>query len=90
MIAAERRKSCGGSFLSNARRRVYGLHGDAQPERRTAVDRTVARLNVEHYRKLLARETDESKRQTLLRLLDEEEAKLIVPSGPGQERRRRR
>ncbi len=53
------------------------------------MDRTVARLNVEHYRKLLAHETDESKRQTLLRLLQEEEAKLTAPDKPGQERRRR-
>jgi hypothetical protein len=40
------------------------------------MDKTVARLNIEHFRKLLSQETDESKRQTLLRLLDEEEAKL--------------
>lgn len=53
------------------------------------MDRTVARLNIEHYRKLLARETDESKRQTLLRLLEEEEAKLTVLGNPGQERRSR-
>ncbi len=53
------------------------------------MDKTVARLNIEHYRKLLARETDQSKRQTLLRLLEEEEAKLTVPTTPGQERRRR-
>jgi hypothetical protein len=40
------------------------------------VDRTVARMNVEHYRRLLAVETDEARRQTLLRLLAEEEAKI--------------
>jgi hypothetical protein len=38
--------------------------------------RTVARLNIEHYQRLLATETDETKRQTLMRLLAEEEAKL--------------
>jgi hypothetical protein len=54
-------------------------------ERRTAVDRTVARLNIEHYRKLLAHETDEIKRQTLLRLLEEEEAKLNASGNPGRE-----
>jgi hypothetical protein len=54
------------------------------------MDRTVARLNIEHYRKLLAHETDESKRQTLLRLLEEEQAKLSAPDNPGQKRRRRR
>jgi hypothetical protein len=41
------------------------------------MDRSIARLNVEHFRKLLAVETDEMKRQTLLRLLAEEEAKLV-------------
>lgn len=41
-----------------------------------ALDRTVARLNIEHYRRLLARETDEARRQTVMRLLAEEEAKL--------------
>jgi hypothetical protein len=50
------------------------------------MDRTVARLNIEHYRKLLAHETDETKRQTLLRLLEEEEAKLSAPHKPGGER----
>lgn len=40
------------------------------------MERTVARLNVEHYKHLLAQETDETKRQTLTRLLAEEEAKL--------------
>jgi len=53
------------------------------------MDRSVARLNIEHYRKLLARETDEIRRQTLLRLLDEEEAKLKSANGSGQERQRR-
>ena len=36
----------------------------------------VARFNVEHYRKLLGEETDETTRQTLLKLVAEEEAKL--------------
>jgi hypothetical protein len=40
------------------------------------VDRTVASLNIEHYKRLLATETDETRRNTLLRLLAEEEAKL--------------
>jgi hypothetical protein len=40
------------------------------------MDRTVAHLNIEHFRKLLAAEMDETKRQTILRLLAEEEAKL--------------
>jgi hypothetical protein len=40
------------------------------------MDRTVAHLNIEHYRRLLAAETDESKRKLLQKLLAEEEAKL--------------
>ena len=40
------------------------------------VDRTVAHLNIEHYRKLLTQEMDEAKRQTILRLLAEGEAKF--------------
>jgi hypothetical protein len=43
-----------------------------------AVDRKIAELNIEHFRKLLATETDETKRRTLLRLLAEEEAKLAA------------
>jgi hypothetical protein len=41
------------------------------------MDKTVARLNVEHYRRLLAVEYDEARRRLLLRLLAEEEAKLL-------------
>ncbi len=40
------------------------------------MDRTVARLNIEHFQTLLKTETDPSKRQTLLRLLADEEVKL--------------
>jgi hypothetical protein len=43
-----------------------------------AVDRVVARLNIEHYHKLLASETDETKRLKLVRLLANEEAKLAA------------
>lgn len=53
------------------------------------MDKTVARLNIEHYRRLLARETDETRRLTLLRLLAEEEAKLNGAKPPEQKRRRR-
>lgn len=38
----------------------------------------IARLNIEHFQKRLAVETDEARRQTLLRLLGEEEAKLAA------------
>jgi hypothetical protein len=40
------------------------------------MDKFVARANIEHYRRKLAQETDETKRQVLARLLAEEEAKL--------------
>jgi hypothetical protein len=37
---------------------------------------TIVQLNIEHYRRLLKTEIDESKRQTIAKLLAEEEAKL--------------
>ncbi len=49
------------------------------------MDRTVARLNIEHYRKLLDEEVDQAKRQIILRLLAEEEAKLVsLKTSPGK------
>jgi len=51
------------------------------------MDRAVARLNIEHYRKLLANETDETRRQMLMRLLAEEEAKLASMDHPAKKRR---
>ena len=39
-------------------------------------DRYIARLNIERFRKLLGTEVDDSKRQTILRLLTREEAWL--------------
>ena len=52
------------------------------------MDRTVAHLNIGHYRKLLAQEMDEAKRQTILRLLADEEAKLASLNNPLQRKRR--
>jgi hypothetical protein len=40
------------------------------------VDRSVARLNVEHFRRLLAQEPNAARREMLRRLLAEEEAKI--------------
>jgi hypothetical protein len=37
---------------------------------------TIARLNVQHFRKLLAQDIDETKRCTIVRLLAEEQEKL--------------
>ena len=42
------------------------------------MDRTISRLNIEHYRRKLATEQDETTRQTLMRLLAEEQAKLAA------------
>jgi len=39
-------------------------------------DRYIARLNIERFRKLLGTEVDDRKRQTILRLLTHEEARL--------------
>ncbi len=54
------------------------------------MDRTVARLNIEHYCKLLTQEADEAKRQTIHRLLEEEEAKLRAADSASEDRQRRR
>ncbi len=40
------------------------------------MDQTIARLNIEHYRTLLAGKLEEQQRQTILDLLAEEEEKL--------------
>jgi hypothetical protein len=52
------------------------------------MDKFVARLNVEHYRKKLAVEADEAQRQKLLQLLAEEEAKLAAIEAREKARRR--
>jgi hypothetical protein len=49
------------------------------------MDKTVARLNIEHYRKLLlANETDETRRRAIVRQLAEEEAKLARLKNPSK------
>jgi hypothetical protein len=40
------------------------------------MDEKVAKLNIEHYKRLLASETDETKRESIARLLAAEEATL--------------
>ena len=42
------------------------------------MDKTVADLNIQHFKKLLETETDLVKRRTIQRLLAEEEAKLAL------------
>jgi hypothetical protein len=51
------------------------------------MDKAIARLNIEHFHKQLAAETDETKRQVLMRLLVEEEAKLQSLTSSGLERK---
>lgn len=51
------------------------------------MNRSVAHLNIEHYKRLLAQETDEMRRQLLLRLLAEEEAKIANSDPPEPKRR---
>lgn len=46
------------------------------------MERFVRRHNLEHFRKLLAETTDEAKRQQLLKLLAEEEAKEMREKPP--------
>jgi hypothetical protein len=48
-------------------------------------DRDIARLNIDHFRRLLAGKLDDSKRQTILRLLAEEEAQLRLGRSPDKE-----
>ena len=48
------------------------------------MDRSVAHLNIEHYKRLLATESDEARRELLVRLLKEEEAKLARAKQPEQ------
>jgi hypothetical protein len=48
----------------------------ARGDERLRMDKSVARLNIEHYRKLLATDLDATKRQTILQLLAREEATL--------------
>jgi hypothetical protein len=52
------------------------------------MDRFVALLNIEHYRKKIAAETDEALRQKLFRLPAEEEAKLTAIEAREKEKRR--
>jgi hypothetical protein len=49
----------------------------------------VARLNIEHFKRKLAAETDPAKRETLMRLLAEEEAKLATLEAKSKEGQRR-
>src|SRR3974390_844944 len=60
---------------------VDGNNGDA-------MDKMIARLNISHYKIRLVTEQDEAKRQILLRLLAEEQAKLAALDDPQRKKRR--
>ncbi len=45
------------------------------------MDKAIAKLNIEHFRKKLTQDLDEAARQTIRRLLAEEEAKLAALEG---------
>jgi hypothetical protein len=53
------------------------------------MDKTIAQLNIEHFRRLLANKTSEEKRQVILKLLAQEEAKLEASSGSPKSNRQR-
>lgn len=52
------------------------------------MDKGIAKLNIEHFRDKLATERNETKRQTLLRLLAEEDAKLAALEDPPETKKR--
>lgn len=55
---------------------------NAEAHMSEGLDRTVARMNIGHFRKRLAEERDGRKRETIRLLLEEEERKLAgVPQG---------
>jgi hypothetical protein len=53
------------------------------------MDQFVECLNIEHFRKMLATETDDSKRETLLSRLAEEVAKLAALAATKESEKRR-
>jgi hypothetical protein len=68
------RKALKGRLAAKERR---GVEGHLR-RTRIAMDRTVARLNVEYLRRTLAGEIGEAKPQPLLYLLADEEARLVA------------
>jgi len=54
--------------------------GNSASDTTVALDTIVARINIEHFCKKLSEEVDQTKRQTLLRLIEEEQGKLSVLS----------
>jgi hypothetical protein len=57
------------------------------PAMEGVIERTVAYFNIQHYKKLLETEIDETKRRMVTRLLAEEEAKLRSLAQPAERER---
>jgi hypothetical protein len=55
-----------------------GTSEHSHPYVEASMDKTVADMNIEYFKKLLETETDPVKRQTIQRLLAEEETKLAL------------
>jgi hypothetical protein len=78
-VYARSSRVCGLDFCRRpvANFSVHGASGDAMDQRVT-----IARLNIEHYRRKLATEKSEATRHTIMRLLAEEEATLAALNDP--------
>jgi hypothetical protein len=75
--------------VDQASRRVSepSLRSVARRKEERAMEKMVARLNIEHFRELVKKETDEGKRPILMRLLDEAEAKMKALNDPPKKSR---
>jgi hypothetical protein len=76
-----------GSSCRTPNSELPSLEGDNDPRKGdTHLDspKNIARLNIEHYRRLLAAGTDPAKRTTIEKLLAEEEAKVRALGGEGK------
>jgi hypothetical protein len=54
------------------------------------MDEIIARHNIEHFRRLLANETEDAKRRTLVQLLAEEESRLAAADARAREKKAKR
>jgi hypothetical protein len=71
------------------RRNPANIHKSISIERSAPpMDRSVARSNIERYRRLLAKEADRPRRQAILRRLAQEEVKLASSAAIDNKERR--
>jgi hypothetical protein len=82
----ERSRELYWTFASNARHHWLSKLWARQELRRLAMQKFVAEQNIHHFKALLAGEADGPRREVLLRMIAEEEAKLAEamasPKGP--------